>query len=107
VVVLPSIPTAVYEGSFFPKSSPTFVVGGVLDGNYSTRIEVESLCGFDLLFLYNQKHMESPCIAIFISNQQKHHVFLVIFYVFSTTKSEKKRAEQVLPRGGGVGIAYK
>jgi hypothetical protein len=44
---------------------------------------------------------------IFISNQQKHHVFLVIFYVFSTTKSEKKRAEQVLPRGGGVGIAYK
>jgi hypothetical protein len=32
-----------------------------------------------------------------ISNEQKHYVFLIIAYVFSSTKLEK-RAEQVLPR---------
>jgi hypothetical protein len=32
---------------------------------------------------------------------QKYHVFLIIFYVFSSTKSENKRVEQVLPGGGG------
>jgi hypothetical protein len=31
----------VYEGSFFPTSSPIFV-GGVLDASYSNRSEVES-----------------------------------------------------------------
>jgi hypothetical protein len=31
----------------------------------------------------------------------KHYVFLIIFYVFSSTKSENKRVEQVLP-GSGV-----
>jgi hypothetical protein len=30
VVVLAYIPPAVYEGSFFPTFSPTFVGGGVL-----------------------------------------------------------------------------
>jgi hypothetical protein len=38
-----------------------------------------------------------------MSNQQKCYVFLIIVYVFSLTKLEK-RAEQVLPgreRGGG------
>jgi hypothetical protein len=32
----------------------------------------------------------------------KMHVFLTIFYVFSSKKLENKRAEQILP-GGGVG----
>jgi hypothetical protein len=32
----------VYEDSFFLTSSPTFVVGGVLDSSYSNRSEVES-----------------------------------------------------------------
>jgi hypothetical protein len=32
----------VYEGSFFHASSPSFI-GGVLDGSYSNRSEVESL----------------------------------------------------------------
>jgi hypothetical protein len=31
---------------------------------------------------------------------EKNTVFLIIFYVFSSTKSENKRAEQVLPIGG-------
>jgi hypothetical protein len=39
---------------FFPASSPTFVVGGVLDDSYFNRSEVEPLCGFDLHFLYGQ-----------------------------------------------------
>jgi hypothetical protein len=32
--------------------------------------------------------------------QAKHHVFLITFYVFLSSKSHNKRAEQVLPRGG-------
>jgi hypothetical protein len=32
----------------------------------------------------------------------KHYVFLIISYVFSSTKPENKRAEQVLPRSRGV-----
>jgi hypothetical protein len=47
-----AFPTAVYEGSFFPTSLPTHVVGGVFDEGYSNRGEVESLCGLDLHFLY-------------------------------------------------------
>jgi hypothetical protein len=31
----------------------------------------------------------------------KMYVFLIIAYVFSSTKSENKRVEQVLPRTGG------
>jgi hypothetical protein len=42
VVVLTYIPSAVYEGSFFPTSSSTFVSGGGLDGNHSNRNEVDS-----------------------------------------------------------------
>jgi hypothetical protein len=34
-------------------------------------------------------------------NQQKHYVFLIMAYVFSSTKLEK-RAEQVLPGSKGV-----
>jgi hypothetical protein len=37
-----------------------------------------------------------------ISNSQKFYVFLIISYVFSSTKLEK-RAEQVLPGMRGVG----
>jgi hypothetical protein len=43
-----------------------------------------------------------PCIAIFISSQQKCYVFLIIAYVFSSTKLEK-RAEQILPGSKGAG----
>jgi hypothetical protein len=32
-------------------------------------------------------------------------VFLIISSVFSSTKSENKRSEQVLPRSGGMGVA--
>jgi hypothetical protein len=35
-----AFPLAVYEGSFFPASSPTFVVGGVLDDSYFNRWNV-------------------------------------------------------------------
>jgi hypothetical protein len=33
---------------------PAFGGGGVLDGSHSSKNEVESLCGFDLHFLYGQ-----------------------------------------------------
>jgi hypothetical protein len=42
IVFQGTIPPAVYEGSFFPASSPTFVVGGLLDDSYSNWSEVES-----------------------------------------------------------------
>jgi hypothetical protein len=44
-------------------------------------------------------------LEIFISNKQKRCVFLMISYVFSSTKLEN-RAEQVLPgrEGGGGGV---
>jgi hypothetical protein len=42
--------------------------------------------------------------SIFISNLQKHFVFFIIAYVFSSTKSENKRVEQVLPRKGSWGV---
>jgi hypothetical protein len=45
------IPPAVYEGSSFPTSSPTYVVGGVFDDGYSNRGEVEVYYGSDLHFL--------------------------------------------------------
>jgi hypothetical protein len=45
-------------------------------------------------------------MALFISNKQKHYVFLIISSVFSSTKSENERAEYFGPRrGGGVGVA--
>jgi hypothetical protein len=37
---------------------------------------------------------------VFISNYQNHYVFLITSYVFFSTESESKRAEQVLPRTG-------
>jgi hypothetical protein len=38
-----------------------------------------------------KQHKETPCVAIFISNKQKHHVSLFILYAFSSTKSENRR----------------
>jgi hypothetical protein len=39
-------------------------------------------------------------LATFISNKQKCH-----FFVFSSTKSENRREEQVLSRGWGFGVS--
>jgi hypothetical protein len=49
-----AFPSAVDQGSFFPTSLPTHV-SGVFDDGYSKRGEMESLCGFDLHFLYGQR----------------------------------------------------
>jgi hypothetical protein len=38
-------------------------------------------------------------VATFISNKLKCHVFHFIFSLFSSTKSENRMAEQVLPMG--------
>jgi hypothetical protein len=43
-----------------------------------------------------EEYYESFFIAIFISNYQKCYVFLITSYVFSSTKLENKRAEQIL-----------
>jgi hypothetical protein len=37
-----TFPPTVYEGSFFPESSPTFGGGGVFDNSYSNRDKMES-----------------------------------------------------------------
>jgi hypothetical protein len=42
VVVLAYITTSSVLGFLFPTPSPRFVVGGILDGSNSNRIEVES-----------------------------------------------------------------
>jgi hypothetical protein len=46
-----------------------------------------------------------PLYSYFYLKLEKHYVFLIISYVFSSTKSENKRVEQILPRSrdGGVG----
>jgi hypothetical protein len=47
----------------------------------------------------NMEH-ENPCVATFISNELKYHVFRFLFsFIFSPTKSENRRVEQVLPTG--------
>jgi hypothetical protein len=38
-----AFPPAVYEGSFFLKSLPTPIIGGVFDDSYSNRGEMEFL----------------------------------------------------------------
>jgi hypothetical protein len=53
-----------------------------------------------------KQHKETPCIA-YLSKTSKNILFLVfIFYVFSSTKLENRRVEQVLPmdRGGSLGV---
>jgi hypothetical protein len=41
-------------------------------------------------------HKETSCVAILISNKLKSHVFLFTMSLFSSMKSENRRAEQVL-----------
>jgi hypothetical protein len=48
----------------------------------------------------NRSNARNLCIAILISNKQKCYVFLIIGYVFSSTKLEK-RAEHILPGSEG------
>jgi hypothetical protein len=43
-----------------------------------------------------KQYKDSPCVTIFISNCKKYHVSLIIFYVFSSTKLENRKVEQVL-----------
>jgi hypothetical protein len=41
-----------------------------------------------LLYIYAWKqHRETPCVAHFISNKQKCHVFLFIFYLLQNWKT--------------------
>jgi hypothetical protein len=42
-------------------------------------------------------------VQVSLSQSKKCYVFLIIFYVFSSTKLENKREELVLPRSG-VGV---
>jgi hypothetical protein len=42
-------------------------------------------------------------VQLSLSQTSKNAVFLTIAYVYSSTKSENKRAEQVLPGSKGVG----
>jgi hypothetical protein len=46
----------------------------------------------------------SLCSYIYLK-LANHHVFLFIFYLFSSTKSENKRVEQVPPEVGGFGTS--
>jgi hypothetical protein len=64
------------------------------------KITVEKSFGF-IIHIALKCHMETPCVTTFISNKEKCHVFLFIFSLFSTTKLENRRAEQLLPCGGG------
>jgi hypothetical protein len=41
----------------------------------------------------------------YLSQTSKNAVFLIIAYVFSSTKLENNRVEQILPGSGGVGVA--
>jgi hypothetical protein len=68
-----SFPPAVYEGSFFPTSWPTHVVGSVFDDGYSNRGEVESYCGF-------------ICIS-FMARDGEH--FFIVFWPFEFLLLEK------------------
>jgi hypothetical protein len=54
-----------------------------------------------IIHIYIDYHKETPCIATFISNKLKCHVFHFIFYLFSSTKLENRRVKQVLPRREG------
>jgi hypothetical protein len=56
-----------------------------------------------IIHIYMEISQETPCVATFISNKQKYHVFLFIFSLFSCTKLENRRIEQVLP---GVRVWY-
>jgi hypothetical protein len=81
VVVLVYIPTSSVEGSFFPTSLPTNVIGGVFDDGYSNRGEVESQCGFDLHFPYQKPVFKNTCFGNFSA------VVLQILLVFHSLLS--------------------
>jgi hypothetical protein len=49
------------------------------------------------LVLYQERYREFT--VIFISNKQKCYVFLFMFLLFFSAKSENRREEHVLPRG--------
>jgi hypothetical protein len=54
------------------------------------------------IYIWNY-HKEIPCVATFILNKLKCIVFFCfIFSLFSSTKSENRKAEQVVPRAGGL-----
>jgi hypothetical protein len=50
--------------------------------------------------MHRNNTKKTPCVAISISNQQKPHVSLFIFYEFSSTQSENRGVEQVWGGGG-------
>jgi hypothetical protein len=64
------------------------------------KITVEKSFGFIIHIDFEMYHGNTLCHT-FISNKEKCHVFLFIFSLFSTTKLENRRAEQLLPCGGG------
>jgi hypothetical protein len=67
---------------------------------------LEEMNKLELQYTYAWKyHKETPCVAIFISNKQKHHVFLFIFYPSSSTKLENRRVDQV-PSSRGRGGSH-
>jgi hypothetical protein len=41
-------------------------------------------------------HKKTLCVAAFITNKQKYYVFIFIFSLLSSAKSENRRAKQVL-----------
>jgi hypothetical protein len=49
-----------------------------------------------IVYIYMESHKETPRVAIFILNKQKPHFFIL----FSFTKSENMRVEQVCQRMG-------
>jgi hypothetical protein len=54
-----------------------------------------------IIHTYMEISQGNSCVATFLSNKQKCHAFHFIFSLLSPTKSEKRRAEQVLPGGQG------
>jgi hypothetical protein len=57
----------VYKGSFFPASSPTFVVGGVFDDSYLTRVKW---------------NLSVVLICISFIARDGEHVFMLFFWPF-------------------------
>jgi hypothetical protein len=49
-----------------------------------------------------EMHKESPCISYLYLKLAKHHVFLIVFYVFSSTKLENRRVRGCGLAGGEV-----
>jgi hypothetical protein len=56
------------------------------------------------IHVYMKISQGNSCVATCISNKQKCHVFLFVFSLFSSTRLENRKAEQVLP-GRRVGTS--